>query len=98
MRLQNDLDAVVLLFPKHGEPFRCIFKSHVVRDDEAGIDIAVLDSLEQRAHVALDMTLPGPDGQGAVHERTHWKLVYEASVDSDDGYDAAIPARHNGLA
>jgi hypothetical protein len=36
-------------------------------------------ALEQRLHVALDVTLPGPDRDPAVHQRAERELVDEAA-------------------
>ena len=60
---------------------RRLIEGQDVGDDEAGIDLAVCDLLEQRAHVALDVGLAGLDGQGAVHDRAKRDLVEESAVD-----------------
>ena len=64
-------------------------------DDIAGIDIAVLNSLQQWPHVALHMRLPGLECERAVHHRTKRHLVYKPAVDAWDGNDAAVAARKN---
>ena len=47
------------------------------------VDLAVLDALQQRLHVALHVALAGADGERAVHQRAHRELVDEAAVDAD---------------
>jgi hypothetical protein len=44
--LQHDLYAVVLLVQKHVVSFRSILETQAVGDDEAGIDLALLDPFE----------------------------------------------------
>src|SRR6185503_600851 len=77
---QDDLQAVVLLVEKHVEPRRRVAQRQPVGDDEARIDLAPLDSLEQRLHVPLDVTLAGPDRERPVDDGAHRKLVDEAAV------------------
>ena len=68
-----------------------------VRDDEARIDLALLDPLEQRLHVALHVALAGLDRQRAVHHRAHRELVDEAAVDADHRDRPAVAAGHDRL-
>jgi hypothetical protein len=49
LRFEDDLGAVVLLVLEHLVALRSVFEREVVRDDEAGVDVAALDALEQRA-------------------------------------------------
>src|SRR5690348_16143701 len=68
MRLHHDLDAIVLFFPEHGISLRSLIERHAVRDHEARIDLAFLNSFEQGLHIALHMRLSGAHGEGAIHE------------------------------
>jgi chorismate mutase len=56
---QNDLDAVIFLVHEHAVAVRRIAKLHLMRNDEARIDLAILNSLEQRFHVAMNVALAG---------------------------------------
>src|SRR3954471_14068144 len=67
-------------------------------DDEARVDLAALNALEQWTEVTLYVALPGADGQRAVHQRADRELVDEAAVRADDRDDAAVAAGANGLA
>src|SRR4051794_37837874 len=61
LRLQHDLLAVVEFVGEHVVALRRPVQRQRVRDDEAGVDLPSLDALEQRLHIALHVTLPGPD-------------------------------------
>jgi hypothetical protein len=61
MRLEYDLDAIVLLLYEHREALGSIFEPHPVRNDETGIDFSSLNPVEQRTHVPLYVALPSPD-------------------------------------
>ena len=61
-------------------------------DDEARVDASFLDQLEEWLHVALDVGLPGPDGERAVHDGAHGEVVDEPRVDPDDRDGAAVAA------
>src|ERR1044071_9757311 len=87
---QDDLLAVVALLEEHRVSLGRVLERHPVRDDEARIDLAALDARQQRPQVALDVTLPRPDGERTVHDGPHGKLVDEPSVDADDRDDAAV--------
>ena len=96
--LQHDLDAVVLFLVEDVVAVRRFIQRQPVRDDEAGVDLSLLDSLQQRLHVALDVALPGLHRQRAVHERAHREFVYESAVDADDRDRTAVAASHDRLA
>src|SRR5689334_4455718 len=95
MRLQNDLDAIILLFLEHRESLRYLIERQPVRDDEARVDLALLNSFEQRLQIALHMRLAGAHSQRAVHKRSDREFIHQAAVHSDDGNSAAVAARHN---
>src|SRR4051812_41945179 len=65
-RLEYDLLAVVDLIPEHPVSLRCVVETHLVRDDEARVNLALLDPFEEGLHVPLHMTLPALDGQRPV--------------------------------
>src|SRR4051794_33630467 len=56
-RLQHDLDALVLLVAEHAEAMRRFVERQLVGDQERRVDLATLDALEQRTHVALHVRL-----------------------------------------
>src|SRR5581483_2019234 len=57
LRLQHDFEAVVSLVLEELVAARSLAQRDPVRDDERRVDVAVLDALEQRAHVAVDVAL-----------------------------------------
>ena len=63
LRLEHDLFAVVELVLEDVVAVGSLFQRQGMGDDEGGIDVAVLDVLQQRLHVALDMALTGLDRQ-----------------------------------
>src|SRR6478672_2183867 len=97
-RLQHHLDAFILLVLEDVVAVRRLVERQRVGDDASGIDVAVLDALEQRLQVALHMGLASLDGERAVHHRTHRKLVDEAAVHAGNRYMTAVAARHQRFA
>src|SRR4026207_1072534 len=67
LRLEDDLFAVVLLVLEDVVAVGSLLQGQGVGDDEGRVEVAVLNVLQQRLHVALDMALPALDGQRAVH-------------------------------
>src|SRR5581483_5304755 len=95
MRLENDFDAVVLLFFENGVSFGRIFERHVMSDHKTRVDFAPLDALQQRPHVALHMCLASPESERAVHERTDGELIDEPTIYPYDRDDSSVAARHD---
>src|SRR5690606_11352913 len=96
-RLQHDLFAVVVFVHEHLVALRCVGQRQSMGNDETRIDLALLDPIEQRLHVTLDMALPRADSQSAIDDCSHRKLVDEAPVHSYHRYDAAIATATDGL-
>ena len=71
---------------------------NAMRDDERRIDLAVFDSVEERAEIALYVRLTRLHRQVLVHERAHRELVGEADVRAGHGDGPALPAAPDGLA
>src|SRR4051812_11963429 len=88
--LENDLDAVIFLVDERLVTVRRLVELQRVRNDEARVDLAFLDALEERLHVALHVGLAGSHRERAVHERPHRELVDEAAVDADHRDNAAV--------
>ena len=63
MKLEHHLLAPVPFIDEHRVGVRRFIEGQLVGDDEAGIYLAALDAIEQRAQVALDVALPRLDGQ-----------------------------------
>src|SRR5829696_5759151 len=97
LRLEDDLGAVVLFVAEDLEAPGGVGQRHGVADDEAGIDLAVADPVQQRPQVALDVALAGPDGQGPVHQRADGELVDQATVGADHRHGAAVAAADDRL-
>ena len=62
MRLEHDLDALILLGQELSVSLRRFVQAHAMRDDETGIDLPFLDALQQWPQITLNMALPGFDG------------------------------------
>src|SRR5437868_9331062 len=97
-RLEHDLDAIVLLVQEDVIAFGRVVEPHAVRDNEARIDLALLDPFEQRFQIALHVALTALDRNRAVHQRAHRKLIDEPAVDPYDRDRTAIGAGENRLA
>jgi hypothetical protein len=61
--LQHHLLAAVALVQEQVISQRSLLELEAVGDDEAGVDLPPPDPLEQRLHVAVHVTLTGPDRQ-----------------------------------
>src|SRR4030095_3709895 len=96
--VEDDFDALVLLLFEDLVSVRCIFERHAMGDDEAGIDVALLDAREQRWEVALAVRLAGLDGQRAIHDRTERHLVEETAIHAGDRDRSAVAAALDRLA
>src|SRR4051794_14545218 len=68
-RLEDDLDAVVLLVLERLVAVGCHVEAQAVRDDEARVDVTVLDVVVEGLQVALDVALARLQGQPLVHPR-----------------------------
>src|SRR5579875_3141028 len=98
MRLQHNLYAVILLLFEHCVTFRGLAKWEVMRDDKTWVDLALLNSFEERLHVFLYVALASPDRDRAIHQRACRELINEPAIDADNRNGAAIPACQNGFA
>src|SRR5256885_1156473 len=65
---EDDLLAVVLLVLEDLVALRRILQRQPVGDDPGGVDLLVLDALEQGLHVPVHMALPGPERERPIHE------------------------------
>src|SRR5688500_20284341 len=68
-----------------------------MRDHDAWIDFAVLDSIEQRTHVTVHRSLTSTNRQSSIHQSPHGELVDQATIHANDRNDATVPARHDRL-
>src|SRR3954464_15324117 len=91
-RLQDDLDAAVLLVPESLVQYGALFERGAMRDDERGVDFALLDALQQFRPTVLHRRLGHAKGGAAVDRGAHRDLVEEAAVNADDRYGAEVAA------
>src|SRR4051794_24240999 len=98
LRLENDLDATVLLVAEGLVELGSFSERRPVRDDERGIDLALFDSLQQRRQVVLDRCLRHAEGQAPIDRRAHRNLVEEAAIDADDRDSSEVAAAMDSLA
>src|SRR3954464_15582456 len=91
-RLQDDLDAAVLLVPESLVQFGALFERGAMRDDERGVDFALLDTLQQFRQIMLHRRLCHAKGEAAIDRRAHRDLVEQAAINADDRYGAEVAA------
>ena len=77
---------------------RSLFEADGVGDDEAGVDLAFLDALEQIVRPAVDVGLAHAEGERLVHRRTEGNLVDQTAVHAWNRDNAAWSADINYLA
>jgi hypothetical protein len=65
-----------------------------VRDDEARVDLAAKDALQERPHAALDVALSGLDGERTIHDRAHRVAVRKPPY--TPATETVPPFRHAG--
>src|SRR5690606_15999877 len=65
---------------------------------EARVYVTVLDVLEQRLDVPLNVALAGLQGQSAVDDRAHRKLVDETAIHTNHRHHATVAAGADGFA
>src|SRR3954451_15585333 len=94
---EDNLDAAVLLVAESLVELRPLFERSRVSDDEGGIDVAVLDALQQLRQVVLDRRLRHPERQSSIDGRTHRNLVEETTIDANDGDGTKVAAAMNRL-
>ena len=68
---------------------RSLFKG----DDEAGVDLAFLDALEQIVRPAVDVGLAHAEGERLVHRRTEGNLVDQTAVHARSRCTCPAPCR-----
>src|SRR5581483_9186142 len=88
----DDLDAPLLLVAEDLVAAWRLLQWQAVGNDEAGIDLAALNPLQQRPQVALHMGLAHPEGQALAERRSERELVHEPAVHPRDGDAPALAA------
>ena len=96
-RIEHDLDAVVLFLEERVVSIGRVLQRQSVRDDHAGIDVALLDVLEQLWHVLVHVRLPHAERQAFAESRAEWEVVEESAINARNGNDSALAARLNTL-
>src|SRR5258708_6448681 len=97
MRLEDHLDALVLLVAKQAIGGRRVVERQPVGDDERRIDLTLFDALEQRTQILHDMRLPHLERQPFPECGAEWHLIQESAVDARNGHNPTLPARVNRL-
>src|SRR3954454_23115060 len=80
--LEDDFDAAVLLVAEQPVHFGAVGQRHPVGYDEAGVDLPVLDSVEQIVGPARNVGLAGAHRQPLVHRHAPRDLVVDPRIDS----------------
>src|SRR3954451_12928527 len=96
--LEHDLDAAVLLVAELAVHLGAFGQRHLVGDDEAGIDLLVLDAVEQIVGPPGDVALAHAEGQALVQRHAPRDLVAQAAVTADDRDHARRAANVDHLA
>src|SRR5947209_8401897 len=97
-RLQHHFNALVLLIAEDPVRLRRLFQRQAVRNDEARVELALLDPRQQRLQVAVDVRLAHLEGQPLAEGGAKVDLVQEAAVDAGDRHRAALAAGLDRLA
>src|SRR5712671_6813414 len=97
-RLEDDLDAAVLLLSKGVVELGSFFERGRMGDDHRGVDAAFLDELKQGWQIVLDGSLRHPKREATIDRRPHRNLVEETPVDADDRHHTEVAAAMDGLA
>src|SRR3954447_13182634 len=97
-RLQDYLDAAVLLVTECLVHLRAAFERLGVSDHEGGVDLIFEHPLEQVISPTVHMRLPGADGQSLVHDGAEWNLVQQPTVNAGNGESTSGPADIHHLA
>src|SRR3954447_2299290 len=80
--LEDDFDAAVLLVAEQPVHFGAVGQRHLVGDDEARVDLPVLDPVEEVVGPARHVGLARSHGQPLVHRHAPRDLVVDARIDS----------------
>src|SRR3954462_5674389 len=94
LRLKHYFQALVFPEVEDVIPANCVFGLDPMGDDEARVDVPILNVLEKRLHVFVHVALARAYRQRAIHQRAEREFVIESAVDSNDRSRASISARH----
>src|SRR5690606_28434856 len=95
---ENYLDATVMLVAEGLVHLRPLLEADAVGDDEARVDLAFLDALEQVVGPAVDVGLAHAEGQALVHRRAERNLVDQPAIHAGNGNDPGRAADIDHLA
>src|SRR3954464_6820931 len=96
--LQDDLGVGVLLVVPVAVHLSRLLERSAVRDEESSIDLPLLDHLEQRLGVFLDMGLARLHGQPLLHQLAQREFVGETAVHARNREASALAAGEDRLA
>src|SRR4051794_9756898 len=95
---EHNLDAAILLVAERAVHFGTVGQRDLVRNDEARVDLAVFDPVEQIVGPARHVALSHAEGQALVHRQSPRDLVVEPAVDAHNGDHAGGAADVDHLA
>src|SRR4051794_38840339 len=98
LRLQNDLDAAVLLVAEHFVHLGSVLERSGVGDDKGRIDLSFFNPPQEIIRPAVDVGLAHAECQAFIHRLTHGDLVDEAAIDARDRDHACRAADIDHLA
>src|SRR5436189_6160706 len=97
VRLHDHLDAAVALVAERSIRGRRIFECNTMCDHKRRVEIAALDSLEQRTQVAHHMGLPHLQRESLCERGAERHFIDETAVHAGDGYGSALSTRVDRL-
>src|SRR5579875_2738791 len=95
--IDDDLGNAVFFVTPDLVHVACLFDSDAMRNKKAGIDLLVLNALEQGTQVLMHMRLAHGHLDALAESRTEIDLVQHAAIDAWDGQGAALTDGLEGL-
>src|SRR4029079_10044766 len=96
-RLEDDLDASVLLVSKYSVKFGRFVERGNVRDYKGWVDLAVFNQFQKPRQVMLNRGLRHSEGPGSVDGTAPWNLVKKTAIDAYNRHGSEVAAAVNGL-
>src|SRR5437588_265613 len=94
---EDDLDAVVVLLLEGLVSLGGVVEFHPMGDDARRINVALLDALQERMQIAMDVGLSHLKGQPLGMSRAKRHFVEQSAIDSRNRDHPALSACHDRL-
>jgi hypothetical protein len=93
----TDPRHVLFLISPHLVHLRCLFERDAMGDDIARIYLSIFDSLEQRFHIVMHVSLAHLHRDAFAKGRPEWDLIEKPTIDFRYRQCAALADSLNGL-